>query len=153
MKYLRPVIAGICFVVLAGILIVVLPGGLLSVAQSGQADATGGCCDKTFAIASHPSIVTAGGGFPISQSGGQGAATSIWEDTDGRRALVTIECTAGDLRVAWDQVRQFARSPNPSPAKLSAGQAISVFAKNVWVYSATGATASGFYYVAVDVSE
>ena len=152
MRSVKLIFAGICLVGLATVLVLILPGGLATVAQSGQVEAGDSCCDRTFAVASHPSIVTAGSGFPISQSGGQAAATSIWVDTDGRRALVTVECTAGDLRVAWDQAPT-SGDLNPSPARLVPGQAITIFAKNVWVYNATGGgTASGFYYVAVDVS-
>lgn len=147
MRTVRIAAVGICLVALAAFIAVVLPGEAPTVAQTGPGGASDRGCDKTFAIAAHPSRAEAGSGLEFYLD--RGEYQLLWDGrASGKKALVTIGCKTGGIEVAAD-------GKTVSLRKGPAGETdyTTVYAEYVEVRVRKAGESQGEYFIAVDIAD
>ena len=147
MRTVRIAAVGVGLVALAAFIAVVLPGEAPTVAQTGPGGASDRGCDKTFAIAAHPSRAEAGSGLEFYLRDMEDQV--LWDGrASGKKALVTIGCKTGRIYVEAD-------GKTVSLRKGPAGETdyTTVYAEYVEVYQREGDGSQGEYFIAVDIAD
>jgi hypothetical protein len=156
MRTITKVVGGVCLITVIASFAFIIPGGFHTVAQPSQGEESS-CCDKTFAIAAHPAVAAVGAGLRFYLGSMQGQV--LWDGrASGKKALVTVGCTTGELEVQADG-RDVILCRGPAPAAPAAPTApantdyTTVYAEYVVVDQRGSSAAAGEYFIAVDIAD
>jgi len=147
MRTIAKVVGAVCLIGAIGSFALIIPGGFHTAAQTSQGGESS-CCDKTFAIAAHPTIAAVGSGLQFYLASMQSQV--LWDGrASGKKALVTVGCTTGELVVEADG-KDVRLSYNTATVMKDY---TTVYAEYVVADQRGSGAAIGEYFIAVDIAD